>query len=132
MSRRVDFLQHQKIMRLATTDEHGKPHVVPVWYMYDDNTIYIGTNTRTVKARNVKHTKTAAFCVDEGVRAPIYGIMGRGPARLILDPAHVGSLAERILMRYYTDIHQEAAQALYKDTDCVITIRVDSVTEWSG
>lgn len=131
MSRRVDFLRHQKIMRLATTDEHGKPHVVPVWYMYDDNIIYIGTNTRTVKARNVKRTKTAAFCVDEGVRAPIYGIMGRGPARLIVDPAQVGSLAERILMRYYTDIRQEAAQTLYKDTDCIIAIRVDSIIEWS-
>lgn len=131
MCRRVNFLRNQKIMRLATSDDHGVPHVVPVWYLYDDDTVYIGTNTRTVKVKNVKRTKTAAFCIDEGVRAPIYGIMGRGPAWLILDPIRVGDLAKRILVRYYADIHEKAAQTLYRDTDCIIAIRVDHITEWS-
>lgn len=131
MSRRADFLLSQKVMRLATTNQRGEPHVVPVWYMYRNDTVYIGTNTKTIKAQNIAHKKTVAFCVDEGVRAPIYGIMGRGQARLILDHTEVSKLAKQILMRYFDDIMVPSAQELYNDTDCIIAIRVDSLIEWS-
>ena len=55
MSRRAEiFLEEQKVLRLATVDGSGEPHVVPVWYLYRNSAVYIGTNTRTIKARNVR------------------------------------------------------------------------------
>ena len=35
MSKLDDFLKSQKILRLATIDDKGNPHVVPVWYLQD-------------------------------------------------------------------------------------------------
>lgn len=32
---RWEFLQAQMVMRLATVDPHGLPHVVPIWYLAD-------------------------------------------------------------------------------------------------
>ena len=70
MSKRDEFLRKEKILRLATIDKYSTPHIVPVWYLYSGKKIYIGTNTKTEKARNVKSHKKVSFCVDVGINAP--------------------------------------------------------------
>jgi len=37
------FLEGSHIARLATTDRDGKPHVVPVWYAWDGEKIWINS-----------------------------------------------------------------------------------------
>ena len=54
MNKRDEFLKSQKVLRLATIDKNKTPHIVPVWYRYSGKKFYIGTNTKTQKARNVK------------------------------------------------------------------------------
>lgn len=127
MDRRHKFLKEQKMLRLATVSTDGTPHVVPVWYMYTDGMIYVGTNTRTTKARNVERTGRAAFCVDKGIRSPLYGVMGRGRARLVT--TDIGRIVRDILLRYF-DTMDESAEKLYQDTDCIIEIFPDDIIEW--
>ncbi|MGC1709234.1 MAG: pyridoxamine 5'-phosphate oxidase family protein, partial [Nitrosotalea sp.] len=43
--RAKDFIRTQKILRIATIDAKGNPHIVPVWYNYEGDKFYIGTNT---------------------------------------------------------------------------------------
>ncbi|MFB5622003.1 MAG: pyridoxamine 5'-phosphate oxidase family protein, partial [Candidatus Nitrosomaritimum yanchengensis] len=75
MNKRDEFLKSQKVLRLATIGKDKTPHIVPVWYMYSSKKIYIGTNTRTQKVKNIKKNKRVAFCVDVGVNAPnIFGV----------------------------------------------------------
>ena len=75
MSKRDNFLKSQKVLRLATVDKKITPHIVPVWYMYSSKKIYIGTNTRTKKVKNIRKNKNVAFCVDVGIQSPdIYGV----------------------------------------------------------
>ena len=77
MRRRDEFLKSQKVLRLATIGKNRTPHIVPVWYIYSSKKIYIGTNTRTQKARNLKKNTRVAFCVDVGISAPnIFGVNG--------------------------------------------------------
>ena len=51
---RDKFLKEQKILRLATIGPKGVPHIVPVWYLFSGKKFYIGTNTKTRKAKNLK------------------------------------------------------------------------------
>lgn len=128
------FLKSQDTMRLATisTQTEAVPHVVPVWYMYEDGKFYIGTNTRTTKAKNIANTSCAAFCIDVGVHSPdIFGVAGHGAAALITAPDAVSALASKILSRYYDSIKDSAAQELLADTDCVISITPQKMTSWS-
>ncbi|KAF6249777.1 MAG: pyridoxamine 5'-phosphate oxidase family protein, partial [Nitrosopumilus sp. YT1] len=67
MNKRDEFLKSQKVLRLATISKNKTPHIAPVWYLYSGKKIYIGTNTRTNKAKNVKSNKRVAFCVDVGI-----------------------------------------------------------------
>ncbi len=129
------FLGSQHVMRLATASPRvGVPHVVPVWYMYEGGAFYIGTNARTTKARNVRETGRAGFCIDAGVHSPdIFGVAGQGRAEL-LTGGGVMDTASRILSRYYGGAaavaDSPAAQELLADTDCIILVRPDRMTSW--
>jgi len=131
-SKKEEFLKTQKILRLGTVDPNGNPHIVPVWYSYIGKKFYIGTNTRTRKAKNLKKNKRVSFCIDEGINAPnIYGIMGNGSAKLILEKTKVSNYAQKILLRYYRTLKNKAAQELLDDTDCVIEITPKKFSVWS-
>ncbi len=130
MTREI-FLKSQKILRLATIDKKGSPHLTPVWYLYSNKRFFIGTNLITIKARNLKKNNKVAFCVDEGIRAPnIYGVMGRGKANLILEKTKVKRIAKKILRRYFNSLENKSAKELLKETDCIIEIIPKQFTEW--
>ena len=125
------FLRSQKILRLATIDEKNNPHIVPVWYEFRNKKFYIGTNTRTRKAKNIKINPKVSFCIDVGVKSPdIFGMMGIGKARLILERKHVSFIAKRILRRYFKNLKIKSAQELLNDTNCIIEILPRKTTVW--
>ena len=131
MSELIKFLKKEKILHLATIDEKNSPHIVPVWYMYSSKKIYIGTNTRTQKAKNIKNHKKVSFCVDVGVNAPkIFGVMGKGTAKLLRDESTVNRIAKRILLRYFKTLDSKSARELLDDTDCIIEILPKEFTNW--
>ena len=129
--KRDKFLKTQKILRLATVDKRGMPHIVPVWYLYKDGVFYIGTNTVTKKAKNVKKNPKVSFCVDAGIRSPIFGVMGRGFAKLIMNKKIVTSIAKKILLRYFKSLNNNSAQELLAKTDCIIKIMPKKITVWN-
>ena len=58
--------------------------------------IYVGTNTKTQKAKNIKKHRKVSFCVDVGVNAPnIFGVMGRGTAKLLKEKKTVNRIAKK-------------------------------------
>ena len=132
MSKKDEFLKTQKILRLATVGKNKTPHIVPVWYMYSAKKFYIGTNTKTQKAKNLKKNNRVSFCVDVGVNAPnIYGVMGQGKSNLILEEKKVKSIAKKILLRYFKTIENKSAKELLEDTDCIIEIVPEKVSVWN-
>ena len=131
MSELIKFLKKEKILHLATIDEKNSPHIVPVWYMYSSKKIYIGTNTKTQKAKNIKNHKKVSFCVDVGVNAPkIFGVMGKGTAKLLRDKSTVNRIAKKILLRYFKTLNGKSARELLDDTDCIIEISPKEFTNW--
>ena len=131
MSELIRFLKKEKILHLATIDEKNNPHIVPVWYLYRSKKIYIGTNTKTQKTRNIKNHKKVSFCVDVGVNAPkIFGVMGKGTAKLLKEKSVVKIIAKRILLRYFKTLDDKSAKELLDDTDCIIEITPKEIVNW--
>ena len=131
MNRRDEFLKTQKVLHLTTIGSNKTPHIVPVWYMYSSKKIYIGTNTRTQKAKNVKKNNKVAFCVDVGINSPIYGVMGQGNANIILENNKVKQIAKKILARYFKSMQNKSAVKLLDDTDCIIEVIPEKLSTWS-
>ena len=72
------------LARLATSNEDGKPHVVPVWFVYDLGRFYVPSPSRSLKARNVARGSAVSLVVDsyEGVLAA-RGLLVEGTAEVI-------------------------------------------------
>mgnify|MGYP003787936397 FL=1 len=131
MSKQTEFLKKEKILHLATIDEKNFPHIVPVWYLYSAKKIYVGTNTKTQKAKNIKIHKKVSFCVDVGVNAPnIFGVMGKGTAKLLKEKSSVNRIAKKILLRYFKSLDNKSARELLEDTDCIIEILPKEFSNW--
>ncbi len=132
MNRRDEFLKEQKILRLATIGKNKTPHIVPVWYRYSGKKFYIGTNTKTVKAKNVLKNNHVSCCVDVGISAPnIYGVLVQGKASLILEKNKVKTIAKKILLRYFKSLENKSAIQLLEDTDCIIEVVPEKFTVWN-
>lgn len=67
--REIDYLQSQRLGRLATVNAAGQPHVVPVGFRYDpeSDTIAIGGHNfaESKKVRDAKANPRVAFVVDD-------------------------------------------------------------------
>jgi nitroimidazol reductase NimA-like FMN-containing flavoprotein (pyridoxamine 5'-phosphate oxidase superfamily) len=132
MKKRDEFLKDQKILRLATIGKNKTPHIAPVWYRYSGKKFYIGTNTKTKKAQNVKKNQKVSCCVDVGVNAPnIYGVLVQGNANLITGNSKVKIIAKKILLRYFKTLENKSAKELLEDTDCIIEIIPEKFTVWN-
>ena len=131
MSKLIKFLKKEKILHLATIDDKNTPHIVPVWYLYSAKKIYVGTNTRTQKVKNIKVHKKVSFCVDVGINAPdIFGVMGKGTAKLLKEKLTVDKIAKKILLRYFKSLENESAKKLLEDTNCIIEILPKEFSNW--
>jgi len=132
MSKKDEFLKSQKILHLATIGKNKVPHIVPVWYRYAGKKFYIGTNSKTQKAKNISKNNKVSFCVDIGINAPkIYGVMGQGDANLIKEKSKVKTIAKKILLRYFKTLKNKSAKELLDDTNCIIEIIPQKYSVWN-
>jgi nitroimidazol reductase NimA-like FMN-containing flavoprotein (pyridoxamine 5'-phosphate oxidase superfamily) len=132
MNKRDEFLKTQKILRLSTIDKNNFPHITPVWYIFSGKKIYIGTDTKSQKIKNLEKNNHVSFCVDVGVNAPnIYGVMGQGIANIILEMPKAKKIAKKILLKYFKTLENKSAKKLLEDTDCVIEIIPQKYSKWN-
>lgn len=61
---------------LVTVNPKGEPHVVPVFFTYEDGRVYVQTDRKSVKVRNLSGNRCVAVAVYRGEEAVI--IRGRG------------------------------------------------------
>ena len=95
------FLNSVHLARVATVRPDGRPHVVPVWYLWEDGCFYFETSRSAVKANNLRSNPNIAITVDitEGGLRLRYVIL-EGQATLIENKDTVKKLTERIYSRY--------------------------------
>jgi len=62
----IDFLtEGTRTGKLATVREDGRPHVVPIWFVWNEGKIIFGTGDSSIKAKNIKCNPQVSICVDE-------------------------------------------------------------------
>ena len=68
--------------------------------------------------------------MDAGIRSPIFGVMGTGVAKLILNKKIVSDISKKILLRYFRSLNNNSAQELLAQTNCIIKIIPQKITVW--
>jgi nitroimidazol reductase NimA-like FMN-containing flavoprotein (pyridoxamine 5'-phosphate oxidase superfamily) len=84
---KAEFVAESPVMRFATVDPDGLPHVVPVTFAQVDGDLCFETDDDAAKTRNVRQTGKAAAVIDAGEDdfSQHRGIQWRGSARVVED-----------------------------------------------
>lgn len=60
------FLETQRTVRLATASPDGRPHVVPLWFVWVDGTVFLNSTLGNVTIRNLEANPQATGSIDDG------------------------------------------------------------------
>jgi nitroimidazol reductase NimA-like FMN-containing flavoprotein (pyridoxamine 5'-phosphate oxidase superfamily) len=91
------------LARLATTNPKTlQPHVVPVWFAWDGENVWISSFASTRKIRELKKNPRGAVLIEskqEGGK--LQAVLLEGPVELVSEPRQlVSEIASRIYIRY--------------------------------
>jgi PPOX class probable F420-dependent enzyme len=86
---------------LATTVD-DRPHVAPVWYVYDDGVVSFVTSG--TKLRNLRANPRVALSIEKADESEAYWAATLlGTATVVEDPERARPVAERIFEKYDSD-----------------------------
>ena len=98
-----DLLAKPVLARLATANPKTlQPHVVPVWFWWDGDSIWISAFNSTRKVKDLQKNLRCAVLIEPPVETPgLRGILFEGKAELIAFPdPRVAELSSTIYKRY--------------------------------
>ena len=100
-----DILSQSLLARLATASPRTmQPHVVPVWFYWDGECIWISAFSSTRKVKELYHNSRCAVVIDGGgppEPGAAWGVLLEGSAQLINSPKDfVVEMSTRIYTRY--------------------------------
>jgi hypothetical protein len=93
--------------KLATVRSDGRPHIAPIWFDLDGDTLIFTTWHTTVKAANIHRDPRISICVDDDA-PPFAFVIIEGTAEFINDAEQLRNWATRIARRYMGDDLAEA------------------------
>jgi len=131
----TQFVQRMRVARLATADEHGSPHLIPVCYAFDGTYFYTpldekpkrvaGTQLRRV--RNIEARHEASLLIDQydDDWSQLGYVLVHGHAELIDARNAHHARALHLLRKRYAQYHTMDLEHQH-----VIMITPDRVTSW--
>jgi PPOX class probable F420-dependent enzyme len=106
-----NFLMEQvRTAKLATVRKDGRPHVTPVWFELDGDTLVFSTWHTSIKAVNIRRDGRVCLCVDDE-KPPFSYIQIEGTAAMSADSEALKYWSTRIAARY---MGEELAEAYGK------------------
>ena len=129
------FLEASRVGHLATADAKGAPHLIPVCYAADGETLYITVDEKPKRrdiplkrVRNIIDNPQAAFVVDRYDEdwSRLGWVMLRGPAE-ILDAGPEHDRAQALIVARYPQLH-----AMHIAELPVIALRIARAIDWGN
>jgi nitroimidazol reductase NimA-like FMN-containing flavoprotein (pyridoxamine 5'-phosphate oxidase superfamily) len=138
---RIDeILARPVLARLATASPRTlQPHVVPVWFYWDGECLWISGFNSTRKFKELKLNPRCAVVVDGGgpppqEQPPSWGVLLEGSAELITSPAElVVDQSTLIYTRYLSEegvLEPEPQSWIYDAENTLICLSPEKIFVW--
>ncbi|MGI0016221.1 MAG: pyridoxamine 5'-phosphate oxidase family protein [Nitrososphaera sp.] len=75
-------LSKERNIWIATVRADGRPHMVPVWFVWLEEKLYVCIEPKSVKGRNLVSNKSVSLALEDGTRP----IICEGDARFVPKP----------------------------------------------
>jgi PPOX class probable F420-dependent enzyme len=96
---RAFLLSGTRTGKLATVRADGRPHIAPIWFVLDGDTIVFNTGLTTVKGTNMRRDARICLCVDDE-NPPFAYVQIEGIAEMSEEQGELVDWATRIAGRY--------------------------------
>ncbi len=84
-----ELLHSRRVACLGTVSADESVHLTSVWFLFEGDSLYVATSSRTHKARNLQARPRASLMIDSRDPAASYGVTLSGAARILTgDAAH--------------------------------------------
>jgi PPOX class probable F420-dependent enzyme len=130
-------LKHARVARLATVDQAGRPHIVPVCFVYRGRVFYTAIDQKPkrvpaqklARLRNIKHSPQVALLIDyyDEDWTKLWYILVRGTAVLI---SKSGAKEHRLAIRALKAKYPQYRTGLLTDDAPIIRISVEHISSW--
>ena len=125
----AQLIERERVCRVATVNEEGMPHLVPVCAVVADGRIYFGSGNDARKVKNLETNPRVAVTVDlySDDWAHIKGVMVQGTATLIARGPRFRKLRALLYRKY----PQYATDAAIEESDSVVVeVTPTAVFSW--
>ena len=82
------------LLRLATVDADGAPHVVPIWFIFDDDCIFFTPRLKSAWWGHIQRDPRVALTIDED-ESPYRKVALQAAATIEFEPGHDDSWRDR-------------------------------------
>ena len=127
-----EMLSGPNILRLGLIDERdGSPIVHPVWFYYENEMLFIATDTDGAKARSLRKNPHVYFVVDVA-QGPPRGVRGKGTARVSDDHAYATEVTRKCAEKYLGTTESEIAKKIIESgsDSSVIEVIPSFIATW--
>lgn len=103
-SQKVEFSEDEKSLlrrmrnAILVTSGRSRPHVAPVWFVYDAGLLLMTTTKWTAKVTDLRINPLASLCVDDQVAGDYMTLYGT--ITIVENPNDVQVMTRRILTKY--------------------------------
>ena len=126
-------LSESRTARLATVSDDGRPHLVPIVFALEGDTLYFAVDAKPKRTTNLQRLKNIAANPAVSVLADHYEedwkklwwVRLDGTARIVTDEAEARRATDLLVQRY-----EQYANA--RPGGPVVAIHIDRLTGWSG
>jgi PPOX class probable F420-dependent enzyme len=95
------FLAEKKVVTCATIGPNGRPHLMPLWYTFDDLTLRGWTYAKSQKAKNLERDPRATLQVEDGeLYHELRGVMMECDVSIERDPDKVANFGMALFQRF--------------------------------
>lgn len=128
------FIEEQKTVQVATINRDGTPHLMPLWFAVDEQTIILETFTKSQKVRNLERDPRISVLFEDGdTYEKLRGASIRATAELVHDDDRVHALHMKVLMRNTPELGEEVIEKVSRGMapkKTAILIRPERVISW--
>lgn len=109
--KRWAYLARQKTIRVATTNEDGSIYLTPLWFVVDEQKIYLPLDAGSRHGTNAEAGRAVAALVDAGDEfTTVSGVRILGSLAAADDPAQASRLQDMVFEKYFYVGHPYAEQ----------------------
>jgi nitroimidazol reductase NimA-like FMN-containing flavoprotein (pyridoxamine 5'-phosphate oxidase superfamily) len=130
-----DFLENSKLnLQLATIDAKGEPIIHPVWYLFENDKLYVATPKHSRKAQNASNDKMIYYSIDDE-KLPYKGVKGKGTIKLLEDIQTNLHIAKKIILKYTGSLDSDIGKFIISQTiqgqEAILEITPKYYSAWS-